>query len=223
VVFSFTQTTEEPDIAKMYGLDFERLSTFIKTSPLGIPHTLTTFGGIEIDDSLVQRVVGDFKQYTAGIAAQQDNQKKAAEEARAQKQTALAKMLITSGFNFDGYTITKYSGYISGDDAIQIPRGTQGIFSGATDVGAALMESLVKIRRNALAELKEAAWALGCNAVVGVDFDYLTLDPETSNGSWTAANQRTVYLPYVFGVTANGNAVIIEKNKAPGSAWGSAD
>ena len=46
------------------------------------------------------------------------------------------------------------------------------------------------------------------NAVIGVDFDYLTLDPET------ASNQGgTLYLPYVFGVTANGNAVIIEKNE----------
>jgi uncharacterized protein YbjQ (UPF0145 family) len=205
------------DIARSYGLDPERLSAFIKTSPLKIPHTVTTFGGIEIDDSLIQRVVGDYTQYEAAIAAQQESQRKSAQEAQEQKRAALAKMLITSGFNFDGYTITKYSGYISGDDAIQIPRGTQGIFSGATDVGAALMASLVQIRRNALAELKEAAWALGCNAVIGVDFDYLTLDPETSNGAWTAANQRTVYLPYVFGVTANGNAVIIEKNKTPSS------
>ena len=43
------------------------------------------------------------------------------------------------------------------------------------------MASLVHIRREALAELKEAAYALGCNAVIGVDFDYLTLDPETVN------------------------------------------
>ena len=63
------------------------------------------------------------------------------------------------------------------------------------------------IRRNALNELKEAAYALGCNAVIGVDFDYITLEPETVN------NQGgTLYMPYVFGVTANGNAVTIEKN-----------
>ena len=68
------------------------------------------------------------------------------------------------------------------------------------------MASLVQIRRNALNELKEAAYELGCNAVIGVDFDYLTLDPETAN-----FNGGTTYLPYVFGVTANGNAVIIEK------------
>ena len=73
-------------------------------------------------------------------------------------------------------------------------------------VGEKLMQSLTIIRRNALRELKEAAYDLGCNAVIGVDFDYLTLDPQTANSSG-----GTTYLPYVFGVTANGNAVIIEK------------
>jgi uncharacterized protein YbjQ (UPF0145 family) len=77
-----------------------------------------------------------------------------------------------------------------------------------TNVKNKLMESLVIIRRNALSELKEAAYALGCNAVIGVDFDYLTLDPQTGN-----LNGGTIYQPYVFGVTANGNAVIIEKDK----------
>jgi uncharacterized protein YbjQ (UPF0145 family) len=130
-------------------------------------------------------------------------------QAKEEKQRALASMLITSGFSFDGYKITKYSGYISGDDAIQIDRGTDGIFfSKATDVGQALTDSLVKIRRRALQELKEAAYDLGCNAVIGVDFDYITLDPETAN-----SKGGTTYLPYVFCVTANGNAVVIEKDE----------
>ena len=116
-------------------------------------------------------------------------------------------MLITSGFNFDGYKIKKYSGYISGVDSISIDRGTAGMFgSGVTDVGQSLTNSLVKIRRQAIKKLKEAAYNLGCNAVIGVDFDYITLEPETAN-----SNGGTTYLPYVFCVTANGNAVIIEK------------
>jgi uncharacterized protein YbjQ (UPF0145 family) len=116
-------------------------------------------------------------------------------------------MLITSGFNFDGYTIIKYSGYISGDDAISVDRGSV-IFGSGTDIKDKLMESLVIIRRNALAELREAAYALGCNAVIGVDFDYLTLDPQTANLSG-----GTTYQPYIFGVTANGNAVVIVKDE----------
>ena len=45
--------------------------------------------------------------------------------------------------------------------------------------------------------------------MISVDFDYLTLDPQTASSSG-----GTVYVPDVFGVTANGNAVVIEKNTA---------
>ena len=120
-----------------------------------------------------------------------------------EKKRAMAQMLITSGFNFDGYRIVKYSGYISGDDAMTVSRGSSFTDGGVRDK---LMDSLVRIRRNALRELKEAAYDLGCNAVIGVDFDYITLDPQTAN-----ITGGTTYQPYVFCVTANGNAVIIEK------------
>lgn len=118
----------------------------------------------------------------------------------------LAKILVTSGYNFEGYKITRYSGYISGDDAVSVDRGFAGYGQQGTDVGEYLLKSLTIIRQNALRELKEAADALGCNAVIGVDFDYITLDPETAN-----MNGGTTYYPYVFCVTANGTAVEIEK------------
>ena len=121
-----------------------------------------------------------------------------------EKKEALSSMLITSGFSFDGYRIVKYSGYISGDDAVQIPR--TGWFS-QNDNCQNLTDALVKIRIQAIKELKEAAYDLGCNAVIGVDFDYITLEPVTEN-----ATGATVYQPYVICVTANGNAVIIEKD-----------
>ena len=91
-------------------------------------------------------------------------------------------------------------------------RPKQGWLGGVNkDVGADLLAGLVHIRRRALAELKEAAYALGCNAVIGVDFDYLTLDPEIAG-----SNGGTLYLPFLFAVTANGNAVVIEKNERTG-------
>ncbi|MBE6013867.1 MAG: heavy metal-binding domain-containing protein [Lachnospiraceae bacterium] len=125
-----------------------------------------------------------------------------AEENHQELLRELSKILITSGFTFDGFQITKYSGYISGDDAVEIPRS--GIFG--SDNGQKLTDALVKIRRRALMELKEAAYNLGCNAVIGVDFDYITLEPETRNLAG-----GTLYEPYVICVTANGNAVTIEK------------
>lgn len=201
------------DIASQYGIDKESFEYFLrKTNPKGFKDGLM---GMSIaDEADIKGIIESFNRHTAEIEEEKKRKEKAEadEKARlekeaAEKQVALASMLITSGFSFDGYTITKYSGYISGDDAIQIDRGTSGFFSSATDVGENLMSSLVKIRRKALQELKEAAYELGCNAVIGVDFDYLTLEPETASSTG-----GTVYLPYVFGVTANGNAVIIEKN-----------
>lgn len=201
------------DIASQYGIDQNLFENWL-TDSSGVPHKVGMMGGISIEDeNVIADSVLSFQHYLQENEARLANE--IAERARIaheqqiaeqEKQQAMAGMLITSGFNFDGYKITKYSGYISGDDVIQIDRGSQGLFSSVTDVGESLMTSLASIRRKALTELKEAAYDLGCNAVIGVDFDYLTLDPETAN-----SGGGTLYLPYVFGVTANGNAVIIEK------------
>ena len=143
---------------------------------------------VDVDDSQnIAEIVAKFKEF---VAAQQEASQKLSKE--------LATVLVTSGFNFDGYTITKYSGYISGDDITEINRDY---------VANQVLPSLVQIRRNALIELKQAALALGCNAVIGVDFDYLWIDPVTVGG-----NGGMIYMPYISGVTANGNAVVIEPN-----------
>lgn len=206
------------DIANQYGLELEKFERFVVSSDIIFKNP---FSGLEISDTDVNAVIEKFRKNEIDLLTQKTNAEKerifselAAEEERialeraaAEKRAVLANMLITSGFNFDGYTITKYSGYISGDDAISVDRGWA-IFGMGIDIKDKLLGSLVEIRRNALAELKEAAYALGCNAVIGVDFDYLTLDPQTAN-----LRGGTTYMPYVFGVTANGNAVIIEKNQ----------
>jgi uncharacterized protein YbjQ (UPF0145 family) len=201
------------DIAKNHGLDPAAFDRWLKQSGHQFKSGLT---GLTVDDSVqADELISEYNQHLAQEQERlaQEQERLAEEQANADradqlKHQALASMLITSGFNFDGYTITKYSGYISGDDALSMDRPTHGWLGGVNrDVGADLLAGLAHIRRNALTELKEAAYALGCNAVIGVDFDYLTLDPETVN------NQGgTLYLPFLFAVTANGNAVIIEKN-----------
>ena len=177
-----------------------------------LPYKDGLFSGLEVDEEYVLEFLKE-KDATEEERARTEKlkQEREAEEAReraaeeARKKKALASMLITSGFNFDGYTIKKYSGYISGDDAMTVSRGSSFTDGGVRDK---LLASLTQIRRNALRELKEAAYDLGCNAVIGVDFDYITLDPQTANLSG-----GTTYQPYVFCVTANGNAVIIEKDE----------
>ena len=171
----------------------------------------------DVQKDEVRKQITDIYAKKEAVANRSVEEKEAERQARIQaereKQQACKNILITSGFNFDGYKVVKYSGYISGDDVVEVPRGTTFLGMGATHTGSALTESLVKIRRRALQELKEAAYDLGCNAVIGVDFDYITLEPETAN-----LGGGTTYLPYVFCVTANGNAVIIEKDEQKQSA-----
>lgn len=190
------------DIAKSFELDAGALQEWVVQA--GVPHKVGLSGAVIVDEAVdITDLVGQFKRYLVT----QQQYAAAAQEYAAAKQEAIASMLITSGFGFEGYAITRYSGYISGDDAVSMDRPTQGWLGGVNgNVGAGLLAGLSQIRRNALAELKEAAFALGCNAVIGVDFDYLTLDPETRSNSG-----QTMYLPFLFAVTANGNAVVIEK------------
>lgn len=189
------------DVAEMHGLDKDLFEKFIEASAYRKEYG--AFGDVLIDKrENVEKIVADFRQHEAEKEAVEAEKNAVLSE----KNAVLAEILITSGFNFDGYTITKYSGYISGDDAVSVDRGWA-FFGIGLDIKDKLLGSLVEIRRNALTELKEAAHALGCNAVIGVDFDYLTLDPQTAN-----LRGGTTYMPYIFCVTANGNAVIIEKN-----------
>ena len=166
--------------------------------------------GERLSNAQIARYPEVAEKYSSKISEQEAAAEAAAEaakeaaERRLARQAALPNIMISSGFSFDGYRIVKYSGYISGDDAVQIPRS--GVFGGRN--GQNLTDALVRIRRQALKELKEAAYDLGCNAVIGVDFDYITLEPETANISG-----GTLYEPYVICVTANGNAVIIEKEE----------
>ena len=197
------------DIAKRFDLNMSQFKDWIETTEYSYKDdSWTVVDGIAVDDSHdIDVVVSEYVKYQEAKLSRLEKEKAAAEKADGEKQKAMANMLVTSGFSFEGFSITKYSGYISGDDVIQIDRGSAGWFQSVTDVGEAMMASLVDIRRNALVELKEAAYNLGCNAVIGVDFDYLVMDPETVN-----SNGGTLYLPYVLGVTANGNAVIIKKS-----------
>ena len=196
------------EIAKKYGIDAVKFDVFLDGSQLKHSGILN----YSVDDDLVEDYVMRFKEYQqkkeaeARLTKEQKLEALKAKKAQeAEKAAEMSKMLISSGFSFEGYRIIKYSGYISGDDAVEIPRG--GIFGGNN--GENLTNALVKIRRQALKELKQAAYDLGCNAIIGVDFDYLTLEPESVN---IAGGTR--YEPYVICVTANGNAVIIEKDDA---------
>ena len=180
------------DLIHKYNIPKEKIERFVKEK-----HIVT----VEFEDNycIARAVIENYfpeetERYRRGL------------QARKEKPGRLSSMLITSGFSFDGYTITRYSGYISGEGVAMLSRLQ--IAKGGADMQRAMTSCLAEIRRQAIANLKESAYVLGCNAVIGVDFDYLTLDTEANN-----AAGGTAYQPYVLAAIANGNAVVIEKEK----------
>lgn len=199
------------DFCKKYNFNVNHFEQFLKLRNVRHKEGLS---GMTIEETDEIPILNMYRHELTMLQQQQQQRQMAEQQARMnaaeeeqRKNKTLSEMLITSGFNFDGYKITKYSGYISGDDCVTIPRDNMW---GNNKVEQNLCGALVKIRRQAIRELKEAAYNLGCNAVIGVDFDYLTMDPQHS-AVFNA--QVTIYEPYVICVTANGNAVIIEKDE----------
>ena len=107
------------------------------------------------------------------------------------------EMLMTTGYSFDGYSITEYKQVITGECVI----GT-GFLSDLSAVvndffgttSNTLSRKLDEARAYATQNLVERAENLGANAVIGVDFDYITL----------AGN--------MLAVIANGTAVYVKSN-----------
>ena len=121
---------------------------------------------------------------------------KSNEEIKSIKQKCLENMLITSGYNFEGYSITKYIKFISSERVLGM-----GIFKGI----AASVSNLLGVESTALSDkLKDAkslvvddlsnqAADLGANAIIGVDLDY------------------TVFSGELVGIVMSGTAVSIKK------------
>ena len=101
------------DLASKYGINIMRFSNFLKQASYKTKEDpFTSELKLDKNESL-DVIVADFKQYEAETDAQRKEEILREELTKAEKEAALANILITSGFNFDGYTITKYSGYIS--------------------------------------------------------------------------------------------------------------
>lgn len=106
--------------------------------------------------------------------------------------------MLTSGYNFEGYNIKKYNGIVSGE----IVMGTGFLSELSVSINDLLGSTSEKFggkMKNAkeIATLKmiDSAVSNGGNAIIGVDFDYITF----SNN--------------MIAVSANGTSVVIEKAK----------
>lgn len=203
------KTKKISEISEAHNFDEALFEAWLRSSHADDLYTTGWDLKLSLDVTMVDKLVAEYKIFQQ----QHAKELQAANEAAEIKAKALPSILISSGFNFDGYTITKYSGYISGDGAAAVDRNSlyteeSSFWEGTkiTGVGDELLAALADLRRIALIELKGAAYDLGCNAIIGVDFDYLTLDPVTIKAGGTQTFQ-----PYMFAVTANGNAVVIER------------
>lgn len=119
-------------------------------------------------------------------------------EQQSVKKSFLENYMLTTGYDFSGYRITKYIGIVSG----QVVLGT-GFLSEFTasfadffgEESNMFAEKLEKAKNAAIEKLIIKSADKGGNAVIGVDFDYITF-----HGN-------------MIGVVANGTSVIIEEIK----------
>ena len=105
--------------AKYPDIDIYELAQYLQKNKLA--YSVSFSGSVVVDEEYVESYVHMLKNKGKEIekeAARQAEEAAIEAEEAARKKKAMANMLITSGFNFDGYTIKKYSGYISGDDAM---------------------------------------------------------------------------------------------------------
>lgn len=197
------------DIAKQQGFnqfDFERFMESVNQKEIKVGGFLES----TINENDVQRAIELYREEQTQKNAKKEEERRQKEQAEKEKQLAeiekqqtLSRILVTSGFNFEGYEITKYSEFISGDGVISMPRTSPLTQSNNVEN---LTYALKIIRKQAINQLRKKAYDLGCNAVIGVDSDYITLDPQTAN-----IDGGTTYESYVVCVTLNGTAVKIEK------------
>jgi len=87
-------------------------------------------------------------------------------------------MIITTTPTIQGKEIREYLGIVTGE-AILGANIIKDLFASITDVvggrSAAYESELAKAREIAISEMKQKAFAIGANAIVGVDLDYETV------------------------------------------------
>lgn len=103
---------------------------------------------------------------------------------------------VTTGYNFEGYRIEEYRKVVSGSVALgtgflsEFNASISDLFGAKSDTFADKLETA---KDAAYDKMIIKAMSTGANAIIGVDFDYITFENN------------------MIGVVANGTAVVIEK------------
>lgn len=104
----------------------------------------------------------------------------------------------TTGYNFDGYRIAEYKGIVSGEVVLgtgfisEYAASFSDLFGTQSNTFAKKMSDA---KQGALNNLITNALLQGANALIGVDFDYITFNNN------------------ILGVSANGTAVVIQREE----------
>ena len=105
-------------------------------------------------------------------------------------------MIITTTPSIEGKEIVEYRGIVfgevvSGVDFVKdFAAGLSNFFGGRS---GSYEQELLTARENALRELEQRAYAIGANAVVGVDIDYEVLGANNGMLMVTASGTAVVY------------------------------
>ena len=148
---------------------------------------------LELAEAAADDAVRDFLGQ-AVIADQAQRQQ--AEEAR-RRTAGFVNIQVTSGFGFEGYTITDYRGFLSEETGVGL-----GIFGGIasfSSVSGAESESLrTKLRESkqvVMDRLTKSAFDVGANAIIGINLGY------------------AMFGDSILGVFVSGTAVTIVKDE----------
>ncbi len=110
-------------------------------------------------------------------AQKQAEQEQAESMARlaAERMAAIEQFMVTSGFNFEGYTIAEYIGFISEETVLGMGlfRAVAADISNLTGLESkGLRTKLLQAKRFVMDRLRTTAFDMGANAIIGIDLDY---------------------------------------------------
>ena len=118
---------------------------------------------------------------------------KAAKKEKERITAVFNSLLVTSGYNFEGYKITEYKNVISGEFVFTSELFKNGSAETADVVNAEFSVKMYEAKQKALDNMKKRCAELGCNAIIGIDYNCIMLSSS------------------MVGVSSNGTAVKVEK------------
>jgi len=160
--------------------------------------------GKELIHKLIQKALskGNYAYDYEKFKKEEEYRKKQEEYRIAQKElkensgNIYQNMLMTTSNSFEGHVIKAYKGVCSGECILGTGFLSEISASVADLLGSEsnrFSEKLKEAKEAAIEKLKAEVWLSGGNAIIGVDFDYITLYKN------------------ILGVVANGTAVLISE------------